>query len=83
MIVSIEIMAESMASNMCLDIHLHITLHHSITVFFTSSCTKRRASEEREMLFSMLRCVRKEGKVFFRLRLKKDNFVHNKALHMH
>jgi hypothetical protein len=26
------------------------------------------------MLFSMLRCVRKEGKVFFRLRLKKGKF---------
>jgi hypothetical protein len=35
--------------------------------------------EEGKMLFSMLRCVRKEGKVFFRLRLKKGNFVHIKA----
>jgi hypothetical protein len=33
-----------------------------------------------EMFFSMLRCVRKEGKVFFLLRLKKENFVHIKAL---
>ena len=39
--------------------------------------------EERKMLFSMLRCVRKEGKVFFRLRLKKENFVHIKALLIH
>jgi hypothetical protein len=45
-----------------------------------ASCTKRRVSEEREMLFFMLRCVRKEGKVFFRLWLKKENFVHIKAL---
>jgi hypothetical protein len=29
----------------------------------------------------LLRCVRKEGKVFFRLQLKNDNFVHTKALH--
>jgi hypothetical protein len=29
---------------------------------------------KRKMLFSMLRCVRKEGKVFFRLRLKKGKF---------
>jgi hypothetical protein len=27
--------------------------------------------EERKMLFSMLRCVRKEGKVFFRLSAQK------------
>ena len=25
----------------------------------------------------------KKGRCFFRLRLKKDNFVHNKALHIH
>jgi hypothetical protein len=39
-----------------------------------ASYTKRRASERGEMLFSMLSCVRKEGKVFFRLRLKKEKF---------
>jgi hypothetical protein len=39
-----------------------------------ASCTKRRASERGEMLFSVLRCVRKEGEVFFRLRLKKGKF---------
>jgi hypothetical protein len=48
-----------------------------------ASCTKRRASEKRKMLFSMLRCVRKEGTVFFRLRLKKENFVHIKAFLIH
>ena len=42
-----------------------------------------RASGKRKMLFSMLRCVRKEGKVFFRLRLKKGNFVHIKAFLIH
>jgi len=40
-----------------------------------ASCTKKRASEKKgKMLFSMLRCVRKEGKVFFRRRLKKEKF---------
>jgi hypothetical protein len=50
-----------------------------------ASCTKRRASERREMLFSMLRCVRKEGKVFFSpsAQKKKKNFVHIKALLIH
>jgi hypothetical protein len=120
-IVSKEITAVIMASDMCSDIHLHITLyhnicihkhsfrhmqdnhHHSISdcfgkkeklslillrvrkeelrkkgkccflcfavyekksfgrkgniVFYASLCMKRRASEEREMLFFMLRCV--------------------------
>jgi len=32
---------------------------------------KKESFEKREMFFSMLRCVRKEGKVFFRLRRKK------------
>jgi hypothetical protein len=44
---------------------------------------KERASEKGKMLFSMLRCVRKEGKVFFRRRLKKENFVHIKAFPIH
>jgi hypothetical protein len=58
-------------------------------VFYASLRTKRRegvfspSAQKRKMLFSMLRCVRKEGKVFFRLRLKKGNFVHIKAFHIH
>jgi hypothetical protein len=31
-IVSKEIMAEDMASDMCLDINSHITLHHNICI---------------------------------------------------
>jgi len=37
--------------------------------------------EERKMLFSMLRCVRKEGKVFFRLRLKRKFRPHQSISH--
>jgi hypothetical protein len=52
-------------------------------VVYASLCTKRRASEEREMLLFMLRCVRKEGKVFFSLSAQKGNFVHIKAPLIH
>jgi hypothetical protein len=41
---------------------------------------KGKASEKREMLFSMLRCARKEGKVFFRLRLKKGEFRSHQSI---
>jgi hypothetical protein len=42
---------------------------------------KKRASAKRKKLFFMLRCVRKEGKVFFSPSAQKDNFVHIKAPH--
>jgi len=35
---------------------------------------KESFGKKGKMLFSMLRCVRKEGKVFFRRRLKKEKF---------
>jgi hypothetical protein len=44
---------------------------------------KGKASKKREMLFSMLRCARKEGKVFFAFGSKKENFVHIKAFLIH
>jgi hypothetical protein len=39
-------------------------------VFYVSSCTKKRSFGKKKKWSFMLRCVRKEGKVFFRLRLK-------------
>jgi hypothetical protein len=35
---------------------------------------KESFAKKGKMLFPMLRCVRKEGKVFFRRRLKKEKF---------
>ena len=65
---------------MCLDIHLHHTLHHTfafinihldihriiiiITQAVASALKIRLRQKEKEAVF-MLRCVRKEGKVFF------------------
>ena len=39
-------------------------------VFYVSSCTKKKSFGKKKKWSFMLRCVRKEGKVFFRLRLK-------------
>jgi hypothetical protein len=72
----------------CLDIHLHVTLHHTfafinihldihrIIIIISYRCFgyKDKASAKRKRSSVMLRCVRKEGKVFFRLRLKKYKF---------
>jgi hypothetical protein len=42
---------------------------------------EKKSFGKKEKLFIMLRCVRKEGKVFFSPSAQKDNFVHNKAPH--
>jgi hypothetical protein len=70
-----------MVSYVSLNIHLHDTLHHTfafiniqldihriiiIITYKLASALKEKASEKREKRCKfMLRCVRKEGKVFF------------------
>jgi hypothetical protein len=46
-----------------------------------ASCTKRKASEKRKNIVFMLCGVRKEGKVFFRLRLKRKFRPHQSISH--
>jgi hypothetical protein len=68
------------ASYVSLNIHLHDTLHHTfayinihldihriiiIITYTLASALKEKASEKRKRGNFMLRCVRKEGKVFF------------------
>jgi hypothetical protein len=67
-------------SYVSLNIHLHDTLHHTfafinihldihrviiIITYTLASAIKEKASEKRKRGNFMLRCVRKEGKVFF------------------
>jgi hypothetical protein len=67
-------------SYVSLNIHLHDTLHHTfafinihldihriiiIITYTLASALKEKASEKRKRGNFMLRCVRKEGKVFF------------------
>jgi hypothetical protein len=81
---------------MCLDIHLHGTLHHTfafinihldihriiiIIAQANASALKDKALAKRKRSSFMLRCVRKEGKVFFAFGSKNASFVHIKALH--
>jgi hypothetical protein len=48
-------------------------------VFYVLSCTKKQSfGKERKRPFR-LRCVRKEGKVFFSPSAQNTDFVHNKA----
>jgi hypothetical protein len=69
-----------MVSYVSLNIHLHNTLHHTfafinihldihriiiIITYKLASALKQRASEKRKKGNFMLRCVHKEGKVFF------------------
>jgi hypothetical protein len=70
-----------MVSYVSLNIHLHDTLHHTfafinihldirriiiIITYTLASALKEKASEKREKRCNfMLRCVRKEGKMFF------------------
>jgi hypothetical protein len=42
---------------------------------------KEELRKKGKAVFFMLRCVRKEGKVFFSPSAQKDNFVHIKAPH--
>jgi hypothetical protein len=80
----------------CLDIHLHDTLHHTfafinihldihriiiiITQAVASALKTRLRQKEKEAVF-MLHCVRKRREGVFRLRLKNANFVHTEALY--
>jgi hypothetical protein len=64
-------------------INIHLDIHRIITIItqaVASTIKIRFQQKEKETVF-MLRCVRKEGKVFFAFSSKNANFVHNKALY--
>jgi hypothetical protein len=78
-----RVFGHSFARHITSYICIHLDIHRIIIIIAQAdaSALKDKASAKRKKSSFMLRCVRKEGKVFFAFGSKNASFVHLKALH--